>query len=204
MKKVNSILAIVALVIFAAAFTTKPASSTFKVVPGQSSVNWLAKKVTGQHNGTVSVKGGEIHVEGNSLKGGNIVIDMTSIVVEDLKDAEYNKKLVTHLKSDDFFGVEKYPTSNFEVTSAKPIANAAAGQPNYELTGKLTIKKTTNEVTVPATVTVEKKNVNVKASFKIDRSKYDVRYGSTSFFDNLGDKAIYDDFELNVDVVAKK
>lgn len=204
MKNLNSIYALAVLLIVTTAFTTKFAVSTFKVVPKDSKVAWLAKKVTGQHNGTVNVKEGQVIVDGNSLKGGNLIIDMTSIVVEDLKDEGYNTKLVNHLKSEDFFAVDKYPTSKFEITSAKLIDGAAAGKPNYELTGKLTIKATTQDVTVPALVTFTKNTANVKTNFTIDRSKYDVRYGSPSFFNDLGDKAIYDDFELNLDVVAKK
>ena len=204
MKKNNLIYVFVALFVVATSFTVKLAPSVYKVLAKESKVKWLGKKVTGQHNGTIDVKSGEILLDGKTLKGGTIEIDMTSIVNEDLKDEGYNKKLVGHLKSDDFFGVEKYPTSKFVIKSVKPIAGAATGKPNYEVTGDLTIKASTQSITVPAIVEVGKDDVKVKANFKIDRSKYDVRYGSTSFFDNLGDKAIHDDFEMEVDLVAKK
>jgi polyisoprenoid-binding protein YceI len=202
MKRKNVFYAIVALFLLASSFTLAPA--TFKILSKESKVKWLGKKVTGQHNGAIDVKGGEITFDGSTLKGGTIEIDMTSITNEDLKDEGYNKKLVGHLKSDDFFGVETYPTSKFVIKSVKPVAKAAAGKPNYEVTGDLTIKASTQELTVPVWAVVEKGVARVKTTFTIDRSKFDVRYGSTSFFDNLGDKAIHNDFELDIDLVAKK
>src|SRR4051812_6973102 len=87
--------------------------------PGASHLRWTGKKVTGQHTGTVALKSGKIDIDGRKLKGGKFEIDMTSIADEDLKDADYNKKLVGHLKSDDFFGVEKHPVATFEIKTIK-------------------------------------------------------------------------------------
>ncbi|MCX2738900.1 YceI family protein [Pontibacter anaerobius] len=177
---------------------------TYQIVQDQSNVQWHGTKVTGEHRGEIDVQSGELSVNGDQLTGGKIVIDMKTITNSDIEAEEDNQKLVGHLKSDDFFGVEKYPTATFEVTGASPIADAAAGQPNYNVEGNLTIKEKTEKVSFPATVTVDNGTVNAKADVKVDRSKFDVRYGSETFFGNLGDKAIHDEFTVSFDVTAKK
>ena len=176
----------------------------YKVDVTKSDLKWHAKKVTGEHMGNIALQSGQMLVNGNKIVGGTFVIDMNSITCSDIKDAEYNGKLVGHLKSDDFFSVEKNPTATFKISSVKPVANAAAGKPNATVTGDLTIKGITNQVSFPATVSVKNGVASAKADVTIDRSKFDVRYGSKSFFDNLGDKAIYDDFVVTLDVTAKQ
>lgn len=176
----------------------------YKVDVAKSDLKWHAKKVTGEHMGNIALQSGEMQVNGNKIVGGTFVIDMNAITCTDIKDAEYNGKLIGHLKSDDFFSVEKNPTATFKINSVKPIANAAAGKPNATVTGDLTIKGITNQVSFPATLAVKNGVASAKADVTIDRSKFDVRYGSKSFFDNLGDKAIYDDFVVSLDVTAKQ
>lgn len=183
---------------------TTSEGETFNVVAEKSEVNWNGKKVTGEHSGTIALQEGELKVAGDQLTGGTLVIDMNTLANTDLTDAEDNGKLVGHLKSDDFFGAEKYPTAKFEITSASPIAGAAAGQPNYNVEGNLTIKDKTNPVTFPATVNVAGDVVTAQADVKVDRAKYDIRYGSNSFFDDLGDKAIDDEFTVSFDLTAQK
>ncbi|WP_439879996.1 YceI family protein [Pontibacter sp. MBLB2868] len=177
---------------------------TYKVDVAKSEVKWHAKKVTGEHFGTIGVNQGQLLVNGNKVTGGTFAIDMSSIVCTDIQDANYNKKLVGHLKSDDFFSVEKHPTATFSITNVKPIAGATAGQPNYTVTGDLTIKGITKAINFPATISVKNGVATAKADVTVDRSKFDIRYGSNSFFDNLGDKAIYDDFVVSLDVTAKQ
>jgi polyisoprenoid-binding protein YceI len=178
------------------------AALALKINPEKSTVNWLGKKVTGEHNGTVKITDGTLYVENNRLQGGEFAIDMNSIQCLDLTDAEYNAKLVGHLKSDDFFAVEKHPKATLKITGAKPLANAKAGASNYEITGDLTIKGITHSITFPANVKINGNKADASASIVVDRSKYDVRYGSKSFFDGLGDKMIYDEFTLDVKLVA--
>lgn len=177
---------------------------TYQIVQEQSNVNWHGTKVTGEHRGAIEVESGELTVAGEQLTGGTIVIDMNTISNSDITAEEDNAKLVGHLKSDDFFGVEKYPTAKFEITGATPIANAAAGEPNYNVQGNLTIKDKTEQVSFPAVVNVDNGTVSAKADVTVDRSKFDVRYGSETFFGNLGDKAISDEFTVSFDVTAKK
>ncbi|NEM98107.1 YceI family protein [Pontibacter burrus] len=190
------------------ASTTEVVSSSkgrvYNAVVEQSEVKWNGKKIGGEHYGAIALKSGNLTVDKNKVTGGKFVIDMNSISVEDIKDAEYNGKLVGHLKSDDFFGVEKHPTATFEIKSLAPIAKAAAGKPNYNVNGLLTIKGITKPVQFPATITTKNGVVSAKADVKVDRSKYDVKYGSKSFFDNLGDNVIMDDFTVSFNVTAKQ
>ncbi len=169
-----------------------------------SNLAWIGEKVTGKHNGTVMLQGGTVEVNAGRLTGGTFMMDMGSVVVEDLKDPSYNAKLVGHLKSDDFFGTEKHPTATFKITSVAPIKGAAAGKANYTVNGDLTIKGITNRISLPATVQMSGTGLTATGTTKIDRTKYDIKYGSGSFFDNLGDKAISNDFTITFNVVAKK
>ncbi|MRG48472.1 YceI family protein [Chitinophaga sp. SYP-B3965] len=176
---------------------TNPVATVYSVDNSQSSLSWTAKKVTGSHTGTISVSSGKLEVDNNVLKGGNFQLDTRSITVTDIKDAGMNGKLLGHLKSDDFFSVEKHPSASFVITGA-----TAKGGGNYDVTGNLTIKGITKAISFPATVTVAGGKATAKATIKVDRTKFDIKYRSNNFFENLGDKAIYDDFELDVTLVA--
>lgn len=155
-----------------------------------SEVTWKGYKVTGSHQGTIAIDSGALIFEEGKLIGGEFVIDMKSIVVTDL-EGDYKGKLEGHLKSDDFFGVTNHPTSHLVFDKV-----TQTGKNAYEVTGDLTIKEKTNSITFTISIYGNK----ATASLKIDRSKYDVRYGSTSFFDGLKDKAIYDEFDLIADL----
>lgn len=172
---------------------------SFKVDPGQSKLTWLAKKVTGEHAGTIQVRSGSLDVDNNILKGGSFELDTRTISVTDIEDKENNAKLLGHLKSDDFFAVDKFGTAKFVITSAQ-----SKGSGLYQIKGNLTIKGITNEVTFPANVTVDNNKLVAKAKIKVDRTKYDIKFRSKSFFENLGDKTIYDDFDLDIQLVANK
>lgn len=177
---------------------TKGEKAAFEIDTKASKVNWVGKKVTGEHTGYLSVGNGTVTVEKNAVTSARVSMDMNSIVCTDLTNEEYNKKFVGHLKSDDFFSVEKHPNSTFEITSVKPAAN---GQ--YTVTGNLSIKGITNEISFPAKISVDKNVVKANGTAKIDRTKWDIRYGSGKFFASLGDNMIYDEFEISFDIVAK-
>jgi len=168
-----------------------------KVDASASTVKWVGKKVTGQHNGTIALKGGRLEMEGDQLTGGIFTIDMTTITCEDLS-GDGKGKLEGHLKSDDFFGVEKFPSATFVITKAVPQGPGA-----YKIIGNITIKKITEEIQFLTTVTEKDGKMVASADITIDRSKFDVRFGSGSFVDNLGDKTIYDNFDLSVTLVSK-
>ncbi|NNG10921.1 MAG: YceI family protein [Arenibacter sp.] len=162
-----------------------------QVKTSESTVTWKGYKVTGSHYGTIDLKEGALIFDGDQLIGGEFTVDMGSLVSDDLQ-GEYKGKLENHLKSDDFFGVADHPTSKLVFTEVK-----ATGKNSYEVTGDLTIKGKTNPISFDISVYGSK----ATATMKVDRSLYDVKYGSGSFFDNLGDKTIYDEFDLVVDLV---
>jgi polyisoprenoid-binding protein YceI len=160
----------------------------------QSVVHWTGNKIGGSHNGDIQIKNGYLDFKNGEIIGGKVVMDMKTISNSDLEDEGYNQKLVGHLKSDDFFGVETYPTATFEVTKAGKFKDGKA-----TLSGLITIKGKTETISFE----VYKKEGSYKTQLKIDRSKFNVRYGSNSFFDNLGDKAIDDVFILDIKLVMQ-
>jgi polyisoprenoid-binding protein YceI len=184
MKNVKTIA--IALFTFA---TLSSSAQNRKIDVTKSRIEWVGKKVTGQHSGIVKFQDGMLGFKAGKLTGGSFTVDMTSIAVTDLQAGQGKEKLEGHLKSDDFFGVEKYPTATLVF---KTIASKAKNV--YTVTADLTIKGKTNPVTFDLTVGAN----TATSAFSIDRTKYDIRYGSGSFFDNLGDKAISDAFEVNV------
>jgi polyisoprenoid-binding protein YceI len=159
---------------------------------------WKAEKVTGKHEGTVALSGGEILMAKGVLKSGSFTIDMSSMLVTDIKDAGMNGKLLGHLKSDDFFSVDKHKTARFDITSV--TAGSQAG--SFTVKGNLTIKGITKPIEFPAAIVVEGKTLKATGTAVVDRTKYDIRYGSKSFFESIGDKAIYDDFNIELQLVA--
>ena len=176
--------AFISLTLFA--FTTQ---ITKEVNTESSVVKWTGYKVTGQHEGTIMIKKGSLTFKNNVLVGGKFVIDMSTINTTDL-EGDYKKKLDGHLKDDDFFGVEKHKTASLVFTSLKQNGR------NYIVNADLTIKGITNKVKFKMQV-LENSAI---ADLKIDRTKYDIKYGSASFFDDLKDRAIYDEFDLNVNL----
>ena len=182
----------IAIALFVAFGTMTASAQSKKVNVSKSTISWVGEKVTGKHEGTVNIQDGVLTFKGKKLTGGNFTIDMNSIAVTDLKAGQGKEKLEGHLKADDFFGTEKFATSKLTFT------NVAAKSANvYTVTADLTIKGITKPVTFDLTVN---KNT-ATTSFAIDRTKYDIRYGSKSFFESIGDKAIYDDFKVNVTLV---
>ncbi len=164
-----------------------------EVNPEKSTIKWYGEKVLGEHEGYIQIKSGFIELNNDQITSGNFVVDMTTITNIDLEDEGYNQKLVGHLKSDDFFGVEKYPTAEFEVKRSSKFSNGKA-----KVSGDITIKGTTESISFD----VVRTGKEYAAKIEIDRSKFNVRYGSNSFFDNLGDKAIDDIFTLDIKLVV--
>jgi len=173
---------------------SNPFSKNYKVNVETSSIEWQGFKPTGSHKGTIKLKSGIFTAKGNNIRSGSFIIDMRSI-----KESKDNAKLEGHLKSDAFFDIEQFPIARFEITSLEKKEG------NSILSGNLTLKGVTHPVSFPVTVTHQDTVLTFSSDvFTIDRSKWNVRYGSKSFFDNLKDKFINDDIELKVTVKAKK
>ena len=199
MKKQILLFALAVVATSFSAFTEKEKMSTMSVDVSESKVAWLGKKVTGEHTGTINIAYGDLEFKEDQLIGGSFEIDMNSIKNTDLENEEYNQKLVGHLKSDDFFGVEKFPKASFVI---KDVAQKSASK--YHVKGDITIKGTTKSIEFPIEISLMDAKAVASASITIDRSEFDIRYGSGSFFDGLGDKMIYDDFRLDITLVAAR
>lgn len=174
--------------------STEIEDGEYNIEPNSSSVSWYASKVVGDHTGSVEVKSGNLLVQDNKFSGGTITIDMTSIETD-----EDIAQLENHLKSDDFFNVESYPEASLNIKSVSIQDNGT-----YLAQADLTIKGTTNEVTLPMQVYKEADDIKVVSTFTIDRTKWDIRFRSGKFFQDLGDNMIYDDIDFLVELTAKK
>jgi len=172
----------------------------FSLTSGE--LKWTGKKVTGEHFGTVAITEGIFQADAGTLTGGNFTIDMGSITVEDITDAEKNSDLVGHLKSPDFFAVDSHKVANFVITAVEALPAPDAEGNTHSIAGNLTIKGITKGIKFPAMVQMEAAAVKAKAKFDIDRTLWDIRYGSGKFFKNLGDKMINDNITMNINLEA--
>ena len=178
----------IALALLVAFGTTVATAQNKKINVEKSKINWVGKKLTGEHSGTINFKEGTLVFKGKALKGGSFTVDMNSLTATDLQ-GEYQGKLNGHLKADDFFGTAKFPTATLVF---KKIGSNAKDV--YAVTADLTIKGITKPVTFDITV-----NGNTATTtFNVDRTKYGIEYNSKSIFSAIGDKAINDEFELKV------
>ena len=167
--------------------------------PSASKIEWTGKKFTGEHYGEIKLSSGELIFSKQRLSGGLFEMDMVSINCTDITDAKSNKRLVDHLKSEDFLSVKRFPLSRFTIISVR-----CKSDNECEITGELTIKDKTNSITFPAKLLRETDKIVAKATMSFDRSKYDVKFGSQSFYENLGDKLVYDDVDIAINLILKR
>lgn len=188
MKRTFLMVAGLALFVVSATAQLKLNADTTK-----SKLLWLGEKVTGQHTGTIKLQSGWLSMQDNKIVSGEFNIDMNS-----LKDADKNDRLEGHMKSDDFFGVVKYPIAKLVITGSSTFEKG-----NGTVDGNLTIKDSTNPIEFKAALQKNSDGTWFYANIVVDRTKYNIRYGSGSFFENLGDKTIYDDFKLKVNLLVR-
>jgi polyisoprenoid-binding protein YceI len=169
----------------------------FKIVTAQSNIDWIGKKVTGAHNGTIAIKEGTLVLTDDQLTGGKFVVDTTSIKILDVTDPATNAQFAGHLASDDFFSSEQYSEALFVISSAKPLGNNT-----YYVNGDLTIKGMTHPAAFNAKLKNSGETVTASGSIIIDRTLYGMKFRSGNFFKNLGDALIYNDFKLTVSITA--
>ena len=187
------------VILIASLFTAVllPAQKKLVADTAATVIDWKGDKIVGSfHIGTIDLKSGWLTVDGTSVTGGEFIVDMNSIRNSDVKDEKMRERLIGHLKSDDFFGVEKYPHSKLVITGSSRTAD---GKTMFR--GNLTIKEATHPVEFTATESKSGDAVTYVAAINFDRSLYDVRFGSGKFFSNLGDNAINDEIKLNVKLV---
>lgn len=175
-----------------------PQDGTYTIAPEDSKLSWTGNALTKKHTGTIKIKEGVITIANEEITAGEVIVDMTTITNNDL-EGDKAVKLEGHLRSDDFFGVEEHPTASFSFKEAKFIDNKAVVE------GDLTIKGKTHPATINLMFSGDgNEGMTLSGAFLFDRSLYDVRYGSESFFDDLGDDLIKDHIMMKFDVKASK
>lgn len=201
MKKTIFTLAFAAIASIAS--TAQLTDGKFNIDYKASTITWHGEKAAGSgHNGTIRVSSGQVVVEKGAITTGKVKVDMNGMTCTDEMSAEMTANLINHLKSEDFFNVANFPDANFELTSVKAAADKAGN--THSITGKITIKGITKEITFPAKVTANGNSLTIDGNVTIDRSQFDVRYGSETFFGSLGDKAISNDISLALHLIANK
>jgi polyisoprenoid-binding protein YceI len=163
----------------------------------ESTLTWIGKKVGGKHYGNIQFEKGNFEVVNNQIRQGNFEVNMHSIVCTDIENETWNKKLVDHLKSEDFFSTEKHPVSTLVLMDSRHIDGG-----KYRFDSELTIKGITHPLTFEADIEVKEEAVSVSGVLRIDRTRYSMKYGSGKFFKSLGDNMIDDYFTLNFAFVA--
>ncbi len=192
MKKVRIL--ILAIAFITMSFVNKEVLFDNNVDVTSSTIQWKGYKPTGSHHGTINLVSGELKLEEGLIKGGSFTVNMSTI-----KDADGSAKLERHLKSADFFEVEAFPTSTFEIT------NSFVEDGKTMLSGDLTIKGITKQITFPVVVIEDEEDITLTSeTFQINRADFNVKYKSKSFFNDLKDKFVNDEFDLQVNVVIKK
>lgn len=165
----------------------------FEVVAAESNIDWVGRKFTGAHNGTIAVKEGEVTLNDGKITNGTFIIDTTSIIILDVTDPETNAQFFGHLASDDFFSSEKYPEA---------VLNISSVSGSY-VVGDLTIKGITHPIGFDVELNVDADLLSATGKVIIDRTKYGMKFRSGNFFTDLGDTLIYNEFELHVSLIAK-
>lgn len=181
--------------------TTLQKADTYIVDIDKSKIYWTGKGVGKEHTGYVTVQSGSVLIDTKTITTGFVYINMKSIVNTDIKDAGFNKNLVDHLKSQDFFFAAKFPTSTFKITKSQRL-DVPEGQPNYKINGELTIKGIKKPIEFMSTIKYSKKSILITGDVTINRTEWDVKYNSGSFFQDLADKLIEDDVTFKLDIHA--
>ncbi len=173
--------------------------ATFEIQKESSTVNWTGKKVLGLHTGSINISRGNIDISKGKIRDSEVVIDMTSLTITDITDPKTLQDFRNHLWNDDFFSIETFHTSSLKIQDGELVGNN-----EYKLIGQLTIKDITRPVTFRARIEVLTDFLYSTGELLIDRTLYNIRYGSGKFIDNLGDKLIYDEFVLQFKLIGQR
>jgi polyisoprenoid-binding protein YceI len=188
----------ISLIVLGAVAGFRANAQELRMVPGESTVGWKATKVTGGHDGKVRLKAGTMEFKDGVLVMSDVVVDMTSITCEDIQNENTNTKLVNHLRSADFFDVERHGEAHFRTTRVELLK-----EDTYRITGDLVIKGTAHPNTFDMVVKRDKRSARATGTLTFDRTNYDIKYRSGSFFEGLGDRMIHDSVTLELDIVAR-
>jgi polyisoprenoid-binding protein YceI len=174
----------------------------YSVDVASAKLGWTGSKlVGGSHTGFISLSEGSVEVANGNIVAGSFTVDMNTITNTDLTDAEYNGKLVGHLKAADFFNVDSFKTATFVISGVSAVTDSLGN--SHSISGDLTIKGQTRNITFPAKVSVNNGLLNMMAAFSINRTDWGIKYGSGSFFKDLGDNVINDNVDFTLNLTAK-
>ena len=197
MKKM---IALAGLLFSLAIFASASVKRVYTIDPAQSKLKWTGRKIGGMHWGHVRLQQGQLEFQDANFVGGSFVVDMSSLDVQDIKKASSNKDLVDHLKSADFFNTTEHKTAQLKITKVTPTGKGGV----FDVEADLTIKGTSKGVKFQMTVSPSEGGIRGVSNLKFNRTHYGIKYKSSSFFKNLGDKVIYDDVEVAAELVATK
>jgi polyisoprenoid-binding protein YceI len=178
------------------------ADKKYQIDTEKSLVSWTGRNLAGRHTGNLAISSGELTIEKGQLTGGRIVIDVKSITNLDLQQADYRTMLVSHLLSEDFFEVSRYPSAEAVLKGWRPIPEATPGRPNYRIDADLTIKGITHPVQFDAVIAPQADCIKAQAALDIDRTAWNVTYGSGRLFEMLGMHLVNDLVTLEFFLVA--
>jgi len=175
----------------------------FEVDVETSVVRWTGRNLFNHHQGTVKLSGGRIEVQNGALKAARFTLDMNQIVCEDLLDTAYNAMLIRHLRDDDFFAVDRFPTAEFVCEHAEPLPACTPGTPNYTLHGTMTLRGVTQPLSFPAVIAAaDAEHLTGQAQFELDRTQFGSQYGSGKLFAFLGKHVVNDHIHLHIKLHA--
>ncbi len=184
---------------------TAPADGTFQVATAESVVRWTGRNLFNHHHGTLKLAGGEIKVVNGVLVVARFTLDMNSLANEDLTDPDYNALLIRHLKDDDFFAVERFPTAEFVCSKAEALDACTPGTPNFTLHGALTLRGITRDLSFPAVIAAaDADHLTGQAEIDLDRTQFGANYGSGRLFAFLGKHVVNDHVHLHLKLHARR
>ncbi len=174
----------------------------FKVDPQRSTVRWIGRNLLNQHDGTVALQEAAIELDQGKLVGGNAILDMNRIICEDISDSAVNKMLIGHLRTDDFFLIDQFPTAQFELNYTATIPDARPGSPNYNIAGAFTLRGSTEPIAFDATLGTNDTDIALQAHFDIDRVLWGSKYGSGKIYEALGKHVVNDRISISFQLIA--
>jgi rhodanese-related sulfurtransferase len=170
----------------------------------KSVFEWSGRNINNRHHGRIAFSAGEIVMANGRPLSGRIVLDMNSIANIDLQDEGWRAMLLRHLKSEDFFDVDRYPTVTFELRGAAAIDTATPGTPNMEISGVLTIKEIARPISFPAIIAPQEDGtLKAHAALNLDRTLWNVCYGSGKLYERLGMHLVNDLISVEMFIVAR-
>ncbi|MCB1278047.1 YceI family protein [Prosthecobacter sp.] len=177
----------------------------FDIDTETSVVRWTGRNLFNHHQGTVKLAGGRIEVQNGGLKAARFTLDMNSIACEDLVDTAYNAMLIRHLRDDDFFAVERFPSAEFVCERAEPLPSCTPGTPNYTLHGMMTLRGVARPLSFPAVIAAaDADHLTGQAQIELDRTQFGSHYGSGRLFAFLGKHVVNDHIHLHLKIQAKR